>query len=181
MSADDLPDWERLLSAERHLQALVPGTVLVGGTAAALHAGRPQSLDGDHVIEDLRSRFDEVLAALEAAAGWQTARVRWPVAILGRLDGVMTGIRQRRRTRPLESEVLAGLRVPTLYAQSSGASPLVEVVERLATAAPTDAPDVDLRSYKGLVAPWNDWEHLAGRGRHWAGILARGLLGGDAR
>jgi len=72
------------------------------------------SVDGDHVIEDLRSRFDEVLAALEAAAGWRTARVQRPVAILGRLDGIMTGIRQLRRTRPLETETIAGLLVPTL-------------------------------------------------------------------
>ena len=180
MSADDLPDWERLLSAERHLQALVPGTVLVGGTAAALHAGHRQSLDGDHVIEDLRSRFDEVLAALEAAAGWQTARVRRPAAILGRLDRdyLDTVVLLERLG---EAEAVAALApFDEIYAQSSGASPLVEVVERLATAAPTDAPEVDLRSYKGPVAPWNDWPHLAGRGRHWAGVLARGLLGGDA-
>jgi hypothetical protein len=221
----DLPEWERLLSAERHLQALLPGTVLVGGTAAALHAGHRRSLDGDHVLEDLRPRFDEVLATLEAAAGWQTARVQKPVAIFGRLDGVMTGIRQLRRTRPLETEVVSGLRVPTLaemarikawllatrhtvrdhldtvvllerlgdeaarrafasfdeiYRQESGASPLVEVVERLTAAAPSDAPSIDLRTYKGLVAPWNDWSHLAARGRYWAGVLAAGLLGRGA-
>jgi hypothetical protein len=223
MGPADLPEWERLLAAERHLQALVPGAVLVGGTAAALQAGHRRSLDGDHVLEDLRTRFEEVLAALEAAAGWQTARVQKPVAILGRLDGIMTGIRQLRRTRPLETEVVSGLRVPTLaemarikawllatrhtvrdyldtvvllerlgeaaareafvpfdeiYRQDTGASPLVEVVDRLAAAAPADAPEIDLRTYKGLVAPWNDWVHLAGRGRHWAGVLAAGLLGG---
>jgi hypothetical protein len=44
--SEDLPDWERLLAAERHLQALVPGSVLVGGTAAAIHASHRQSLDG---------------------------------------------------------------------------------------------------------------------------------------
>jgi len=221
MEFPDLPEWERLLSAERHLQALVPGTVLVGGTAAALHAGHRRSLDGDHVLEDLRPRFDEVLATLEAAAGWQTGRVQKPVAILGRLDGIMTGIRQLRRTRPLETEVVSGLRVPTLaemarikawllatrhtvrdyldsvvllerlgeaaareafapfdeiYRQETGASPLVEVVERLTAAAPSDADAVDLRTYKGLVAPWNDWAHLTARGRHWAGVLAAGLL-----
>jgi hypothetical protein len=223
---DELPDWERLLAAERHLQALVPGTVLVGGTAVALHAGHRKSLDGDHVLEDLRPRFDEVLAALEAAAGWQTSRVRRPVEILGRLDGIMTGIRQLRRTRPLESEIVSGLRVPTLaemarikawllatrhttrdyldtvvllerlgesevpkafaafdelYAQTNGASPLVEVAERLASAKPSDAPDVDLRTYKGLVTPWNDWSHLTARGRHWAAILASGILAGGSR
>jgi hypothetical protein len=222
----DRPEWERLLAAERHLQALLPGAVLVGGTAAALHAGHRRSLDGDHVLDDLRPRFDEVLATLEAAAGWQTGRVQKPVAILGRLDGVMTGIRQLRRTRPLETEVLSGLRVPTLaemarikawllatrhtvrdyldavvllerlgedaareafapfdeiYRQATGASPLVEVVERLSAASPSDARGIDLGSYKGLGAPWNDWVHLSARGRHWAGTLAAGLLGGAAR
>jgi hypothetical protein len=220
---EELPDWERLLAAERHLQSLVPGTVLVGGTAAALHAGHRKSFDGDHVLEDLRPRFDAVLAELESAAGWRTSRVQRPVAILGRLDGIMTGIRQLRRTEPLESEVVAGLRVPTLpemarikawllatrhtvrdyldtvvllerlgepatpvafarfdeiYAQEGGASVLSELVERLAAADPSDAPAVDLGSYKGLVAPWNDWAHLAARGRYWAGVLARAQLSG---
>lgn len=111
---DRLPDWERLLAAERHLQYLVPGAILVGGTAAALHAGHRVSMDGDHVLEDLRERFDDVLATLEAVAGWQTERVQRPVLILGQLDGVLTGLRQLRRTRPLETEEIAGLRVPTL-------------------------------------------------------------------
>jgi hypothetical protein len=110
----DLPEWERLLAAERHVQHLVPGAVLVGGTAAALHAGHRISLDGDHVLDDLRDRFDEVLAALESAAGWQTERVQKPVLILGAMSGMLTGIRQLRRTRPLEIEVVAGLHVPTL-------------------------------------------------------------------
>ena len=66
--ADQLADWERVLSAERHLQALLPGTVLVGGTAAGVHAGHRQSFDGDHVLNDLRGRFDDVLATLESVA-----------------------------------------------------------------------------------------------------------------
>jgi len=69
-----LQDWERLLSPERHLQHLIPGRILVGGTAAAIHAGHRVSLDGDHVLEDLRARFDEVLAALEAAHGGSRPR-----------------------------------------------------------------------------------------------------------
>jgi hypothetical protein len=225
VTLDDLPQWERLLAAERHLQELVPGAVLVGGTAAALHAGHRRSLDGDHVLEDLRARFDDVLAELEAAAGWQTSRVRRPVVVLGRLDGVMTGIRQLRRTKPLETELVHGLRVPTLgemarikawllatrhtvrdyldtvvllerlgeggvaetfvpfdelYAQESGTSPLVEVVERLGAAAPSDRAELDLTTYKDLVVPWDDWSHVVERGRHWAGVLARGQLRGEA-
>jgi hypothetical protein len=30
----------------------------------------------DHVLTDLRERFDQVLADLEAVAGWKTARIR---------------------------------------------------------------------------------------------------------
>jgi hypothetical protein len=207
-----------LLAAERHL----PGTVLVDGTAAALHAGHRISMDADHVLADLRDRFDEVLAALEAAAGWQTERVQRPVLILGQLDGILTGIRQLRRTRPLETEEIAGLRVPTLaemarikawllvtrhmvrdyldsvvlferlgedgvaaamqpfdeiYAQPSGTSPLAEVAERLAAAAPRDIADINLKQYRALRPPWNDWEHLTRRGRYWAQHVARAALG----
>jgi hypothetical protein len=223
-TVEPLPEWERLLAAERHLQALVPGAVLVGGTAAALHAGHRISLDGDHVLEDLAERYDEVLADLEAAAGWETSRLRRPVLILGRLEGVLTGIRQLRRSRPLETEEVAGLRVPTLaemarikawllvvrcttrdyldtvvlferlgeesarraleplddiYPQPNGASVLAEVIERLGAAKPVDAAEIDLASYRGLKPPWNDWEYVAGRGRHWSQVLADLLLGED--
>jgi hypothetical protein len=107
-------EWERLLAAERRLQALVPGAVLVGGTAVALHLRHRISIDGDHVLADLRDRFDAVLAQLEASPGWATERLQRPVLILGRLEGVMTGLRQLRRERALESEVCEGLRVATL-------------------------------------------------------------------
>ena len=218
---DGLSDWERLLAAERHLQYLIPGAILVGGTAAALHARHRISMDGDHVLEDLRDRFHEVLATLEAAAGWQTERVQRPVLILGQLDGVLTGIRQLRRTRPLETEEVAGLRVPTLaemarikawllatrnvvrdyldtvvlferlseeglvlamrpfdeiYRQPSAASPLAEVAERLVSAAPADRTAIDLAHYRALQAPWNSWDHVVARGRHWGQVLARVVL-----
>lgn len=217
-------DWEKLLAAERHLQAMVPGTVLVGGTAAALHAGHRVSLDGDHVLGDLRDRFEDVLSDLEAAAGWHTSRVRRPVLILGQLDGVLTGIRQLRRTEPLETEIVEGLRIPTLeemarikawllvtrltsrdyldtvvlferlgeegvhralaslddlYRQDNGASVLAEVIERLGAASPVDAAEVDLKTYRELKPPWNDWSHVAERGRFWARSLAPLLLGGQ--
>jgi len=77
-----------------------------GGTASALYAGHRVSFDHDHVVTDLRERFDTVLAELESVAGWKTARVTRPVLILGSLDGVETGVRQLRRTQPLESTVM---------------------------------------------------------------------------
>src|SRR5262245_60955852 len=79
-----------------------------------MHAGHRRSFDGDHVVSDLRDRFDQVLADLEAAAGWKTDRVQRPVVILGQLDGILTGIRQLRRSQPLETEMIEGVRVPTL-------------------------------------------------------------------
>jgi hypothetical protein len=218
-----VPEWERLLTAERHLPQLVPGATLVGGTAAAIHARPRVSMNGDHVLDDLRGRFDDVLAALEAAAGWQTERVQRPVLILGQLDGVLTGIRQLRRTRPLETEEIDGLRLPTLaemarikawllatrytvrdyldtvvllerlgeeraiealrpfddiYRQSTAASPLAEVADRLGAAVPVDAAEIDLRQYRGLRPPWNDWQHVVARGRAWALVVARTALGG---
>jgi hypothetical protein len=73
-----------------------------------------RSSDCDHGVTDLRDRFDDVLSSLEAAAGWRTERFQKPVLILGAMDGILTGIRQLRRTRPLETEEREGLRVPTL-------------------------------------------------------------------
>jgi hypothetical protein len=179
-------------------------------------------MDADHVLADLRDRFDDVLAALEAVAGWRTDRVQRPVLILGQLDGILTGIRQLRRTRPLETEEIDGVRVPTLaemarikawllvtrhttrdyldtvvvlerlgedgvaealrpfdeiYRQPGTASPLAELGERLAVAAPRDVAEIDLRSYRGLRPPWNDWQHVVARGRHWAQGVARIVLG----
>ncbi len=111
-------EMEDVFEAAARLQELVPDAVLVGGSAAAHHAGHRISLDDDHVVEHLRDRFDDVLADLEATEGWVTARVQRPVLILGRLDGVETGIRNLIRRLPLEvEEVSIGertLRVPTL-------------------------------------------------------------------
>ena len=104
--AQTLPDWEHVLSAAARLQVLLPGAVLVGGTAAGLHAGHRVSRDADHVLTDLRSHFDAVLGQLESAAGWRTARVNRPVLILGSLDGIETGVRQLVRTEPLETTTL---------------------------------------------------------------------------
>ena len=104
MSSTALPDWDAVLSAAAHPQAIFPDAVLVGGSAAALHAEHRMSVDADHVLTDLRTRFDAVLAALESVAGWKTARVQRPVQILGKLDGIETGIRQLIRAAPLETE-----------------------------------------------------------------------------
>jgi hypothetical protein len=98
-----LPDWEGVLSSAAHLQRILPGAVLVGGTASAIHADHRFSRDADHVLTDLRLRFDQILAQLESVAGWKTARIQRPVQILGSLDGIETGVRQLIRDTPLET------------------------------------------------------------------------------
>jgi len=72
----DAVDFGALLESAAKLQELVPDAVLVGGTAAALHAGHRQSRDHDHVLADLRERFDTVLDAVEADDGWALIRER---------------------------------------------------------------------------------------------------------
>jgi hypothetical protein len=115
---DDLPEWERVLASAAHLQRILPEAVLVGGTAAATLVGHRRSTDADHVLTDLRQRFDQVLADLESVAGWKTARVNRPVQILGSLDGIETGVRQLIRDQPLETmEITVGgqrIVVPTI-------------------------------------------------------------------
>lgn len=112
------PPFGDVLAAAARLQQLLPDAVLVGGSAAATHAGHRVSFDDDHVLTDLKDRFATVLSVLEEDGGWTTARVKPPVLILGMLDGVETGIRQLRRRRPLEVEAIdiagGSLRVPTI-------------------------------------------------------------------
>lgn len=115
---DSGPSLDDVLVVAAKLQELVPDAVLVRGTAASHHAGHRVSFDDDHLVVDLRTRFDEVLQALEDTDGWVTARVQRPVLILGRLEGVETGVRNLIRERPLEVEIVSiggrSLRVPTL-------------------------------------------------------------------
>ena len=69
-----LPEWDLVLSAAARLQRILPDAVLVGGTASAIQAHHRFLRDADHVLTDLRARFDAVLDQLESVAGWNTAR-----------------------------------------------------------------------------------------------------------
>lgn len=95
----------RVLASAARLQEVVPDAVLVGGSAAALHAGHRESFDHDHVLADLVERYEAVLEAVEATEGWATSvrASKPPFTIMGSLGGVEAGLRQMRRTRPLET------------------------------------------------------------------------------
>ncbi len=113
------PDLLRVLESAAVLQQRVPDAVLVGGTAAALHAGHRASFDHDHVVADLRDRFELVLDALEREGDWVTNRVTPGKIILGELGDIEAGVRQLIRSVPLEAEEITlpsgrAVRVPTL-------------------------------------------------------------------
>ena len=96
------PQFVALLESAAHLQRLVPGAVLVGGSAAILYADHRESRDHDHVVSDLADRFEMVLEAVEEDEGWATNRVTPGKVILGNLDGIEAGVRQMIRKTPLE-------------------------------------------------------------------------------
>lgn len=110
--------WVEILRAGVEAQRLVPGSVCVGGTAAALYARHRISRDTNHRLPALRDHFEEVRARLEAQPEWKTARVNPPVLILGSIGGVEVGFRQLKRAQPVETQTIqtpAGpLAVPTL-------------------------------------------------------------------
>ena len=98
--------WEKLLEAAANIQGLFPGAVLVGGSAAAIHLQHRYSFDADHILADLKEKYEMVLDFLEGRDDWETARIHPPKLILGNFQGVETGIRQLMRSRPLETEQL---------------------------------------------------------------------------
>lgn len=112
-------NWETLLAHAAILQAKVPSAILVGDTAAALHAGHRISFDHDHVLKDLTKRYDEANAALESIAGWRTMRRIRGRLVLGQIDGIDAGLRNQRRSAPLETTFMKApggrnLKIPTI-------------------------------------------------------------------
>ncbi len=99
------PTLKRVLTSAARLQEVVPDAVLLGGSAAVLYAGHRDSFDHAHALADLVDRYETVLEAVEATDGWATSvrASKPPFTIMGSLGGVEAGLRQMRRTRPLET------------------------------------------------------------------------------
>lgn len=111
--------WERLLAHAALLQAKVPSAILVGGTAAALHTGHRISFDHDHIVKDLANGYGTAIAALESIVGWRTKRRIRGKLVLGGIDGIDAGLRNQRRSAPLEVTTVTvpdgrELRIPTI-------------------------------------------------------------------
>ena len=80
--------FDDVLKRAAEVQALVPGAVLVGGSAAALYAHHRDSVGNDHVVADLAERFDVILENLEALGDWSLAKAQPGKLILGELGGI---------------------------------------------------------------------------------------------
>jgi hypothetical protein len=88
----EIPDWETLLAHAALLQSKIPAAILVGGTAAAVHAGHRISFDHDHVVTDLAKNYDAAILALESIAGWHTHRRAKGKMVLGNVNKIAAGL-----------------------------------------------------------------------------------------
>lgn len=202
--------WETLLAHAALLQEKLPSAIRVGGTAAALHAHHRISFDHDHVLAELSKHYNAANRALKSIAGWHAKRRIKGKLVLGNVAGIEAGLRNQRRSAPLETttiKLLNGkqlkipiieemLRIKTfltvqrnatrdyldvaalshhlgerksaaalermneLYADfaGEGGDMLLSAVVKLSNPDPYDLTDVDLNEYKGIIAPWNNWQ-----------------------
>jgi hypothetical protein len=99
-------DMLEIYESAARLQALINSddVCLVGGSAASYYAEHRMSVDHDHVVHDLSSRFEIILEALESQGDWVTNRVTPGKIILGEIGGIEAGVRQLIRSIPLEVE-----------------------------------------------------------------------------
>ena len=102
---NDKNEWEDVISNIARVNSVLPEAIIVGGTASALYAEHRTSNDTDFVVKDLKERFSGILSILESVSGWKTNRIKPPVLILGNFNGIETGIRQLKRTMPLETRI----------------------------------------------------------------------------
>lgn len=209
MTPQQQSQFRRVIEEAASLQHQLPWLemVMVGGSAAALHAGHRYSEDSDHVTHFLRKQFEVVAETLENWEGWRTNRLNRPVLILGERHGVEMGVRQSRRTVPYEKMQQHGVWVPTpaealrikafLLTERKATRDYLDVAaladllgEEASVAAlsylnllyepvgnqtcltkfaevclqePLDLPEVDLRTYKGIVQPYDSWAYVSAR------------------
>ncbi len=75
--------WQKLLEAAANFQELLTGSVMIGGSATAVHLKHRYSFDADHILSDLKENYEEVLDFLEGRDDWKTACIQPPKLILG--------------------------------------------------------------------------------------------------
>jgi hypothetical protein len=76
LSSEEQEEWNEVIRAGVVAQQLIEGSIMVGGTAAALYAGHRLSRDTDHLLSSLRENFDSVLEKLNEFDEWKLARTQ---------------------------------------------------------------------------------------------------------
>jgi hypothetical protein len=144
-------------------------------------AGHRISFHHDHVLRDLGKHFDEANAALESIVGWRTKRRIRGKLLPGEVDGIDAGLRNQRRSAPLETASVKArggrtLKIPTIEEMLRIKAFLI--VERNATrdyldvaalshhlGKPRSVTAIEPMRYlyaefageAGDIPPWNDW------------------------
>ena len=77
--------WQKLLEAAANFQELLTGSVMIGGSAVAVHLKHRYSFDADHILSDLKENYEEVLDFLEGRDDWETARIPSTKIDIGKL------------------------------------------------------------------------------------------------
>ncbi len=90
--------WHKLIESAEKFQEILTGSVMIGGSAVAIHLKHRYSFDADHILSDLKENYEEVLDFLEGRDDWKTARINPPKLILGNFQGVETGLWRRNRS-----------------------------------------------------------------------------------
>jgi len=57
--------WQKLIEAAANFQELLTGSVMIGGSAVALHLKHRYHFDADHILSDLKENYEKVLDFLE--------------------------------------------------------------------------------------------------------------------
>ena len=50
--------WQKLLEAAANFQELLTGSVMIGGSAAAVHLKHRYSFGADHILSDLKENME---------------------------------------------------------------------------------------------------------------------------
>lgn len=174
------PTLRQVLASASRLQELVPDAVMVGGSAAAWHAGHRDSFDHDHVLADLDRRFDLVLEALESQGEWvtnpetaqlsdqrtvtvptleETLRVKaFLIVRRNRVRDYLDVVALSGVLGPQAGVVLAGIDAYYGDQHDTGNGVASQVARQLADPQPAD-PSVtrELPRCKNLDPRWHDW------------------------
>jgi hypothetical protein len=79
-----------------------------------------------------------------------------------------------------ESDVLASLlRSDERYGELQSDSVSLEIAKALSEPLPFDLDSIDLRVYKGIKSPWDEWPHIESVCRRFGLQFAGALISGD--